>query len=250
MSRRILLLPLLVLFLLSAKKVDYVQDCLKEAGGGTLYTRVETVDWSFSLSRASEEGVVTWRGRQRLKRDGNVFRIREDLMTPEGEWTVWVGSSPWVEHNGVSVTESQVRDARVEETRRRAFWTLAPFSLLVPTRGGRYLGSAYFNNRLARRIELDPRPESLIALPDPIILHLDTDVPRLRGVTCGTGDESESFLFEGHELHQNLLTTAGVWTRFNAEGKRVEVLRVQETVFNSYIDDTVMTASAQIFQGE
>ncbi|MBL8023964.1 MAG: hypothetical protein JNK54_06745 [Elusimicrobia bacterium] len=250
MSRRLFFLPLLALLFLSAKKMDYVRTCLKEAGGEDRYARVETVDWSFSLARPSKQGVVTWQGRQRLKRRGDVFEIREDLDTPEGRWTVWVGSVSWVERDSVPVTDVEVRDSRVEEARRRAFWGLAPFPLLTPSPVGRYLGSAYFQNRLVRRVELDPVRRGEIFFPSPFVLFLDTTVPLLRGVVYGTGVESESYLFEGHELHQNLLTTARVWTRFNAEGKRVEVMRVQETLYNSYIDDTLMTFSAHTPQGE
>ena len=83
-----ILAPLLALLLLAAKKIDYVQECLKDAGGVEHFDRVETVDWTFLLARPSEKGVIKWHGRQRLKRVGTGFLIREDVETPEGVLTV------------------------------------------------------------------------------------------------------------------------------------------------------------------
>jgi hypothetical protein len=69
-------------------------------------------------------------------------------------------------------------------------------------------------------------------------------------VLFGAGEGSGSFLLEDHELRQNLLNTAAQWTRFNAMGKRVEVLRANAVVYNSYLDDAVFAASSQDPQGE
>ncbi|MBL0058339.1 MAG: hypothetical protein IPP35_04370 [Elusimicrobia bacterium] len=235
--------PLAAVLLLAAKTPDYFNDCLKDAGGGVRYDRVETVDWSFSMARPSPGGVVTWRGRQRLRRAGNGFQIREDLETPEGRWTVWTGSAPFVLKDGIPVSDPATRDARVSDARLRVFWLMAPFTLSASSSGSRYLGSAYFQTRLVRRIELDLKPDQGIPVDAPVVLLLDTDVPRLRGVRFGANDGAGSFLLEDHELRQNLLNTAAQWTRFNAAGQRMEVLRANAVVYNSYLDDAVFAAS-------
>ncbi len=250
MSRRSGCWPLVAILLLAAKTPDYFKDCLKDAGGAAHFGRVETVDWSFSLARPSPAGVVTWRGRQRLRRVGNDFQVREDLETPEGRWTVYMGSAPSVQKDGIPVSDPAARDARVADAHQRIFWFMAPFTLSDSSSGSRYLGSAYFQTRLVRRVELDLKPNGEIPIAAPVVLLLDTDVPRLRGVLFGAGESSGSFLLEDHEFRQNLLNTAAQWTRFNAAGKRVEVLRANAVVYNSYLDDAVFAASPQDPQGE
>lgn len=246
---RIYLVSLLALALLSAKKVDYVQNCLKEAGGTAHFDRVETVDWSFAVARPSEKGVVTWRGRQRMKRVGSEFTIREDLDTPKGYWTIWVGAITAAQNNGVPVTDPAVVDALAADTRGRSFWVLAPFSFLDAASVGDYLGSAYFQSQLLRRVKIDLRKNVFSPIPGPLVLQLDPETSRLRGVAWGSGEGGECLL-EEQEMRQNLLSTPGLWTRFNAAGKRMEVVRVNGIIFNSFIDDRFFTASADAPQGE
>lgn len=249
MGRRALVLPFLSLLLISAKKVDYVADCLKDAGGEGRFSRVETVDWAFAIARPSEKGVVTWRGRQRMKRLGTDFLIREDVETPEGVWTVFVGSECWVQKNGFLVTDKMVFEERVADTRARAFWVLAPFSFLDMTSKGDYLGSAYFESRLVRKVQVE-RVVSKGPLPfsPPWVLQLDPETSRLRGIAFGEG--GERLLFEDHTLRQNLLNIPERWTTLNGAGKRTAVLQVKGVVYNSYLDENVFTASAHATQGE
>jgi hypothetical protein len=249
MGRRALIVPFLPLLLLSAKQVNYVADCLKDAGGEGHFARVETVDWAFAIARPSEKGVVTWRGRQRMKRFGTDFLIREDLETPEGVWTIFVGSESWVQKDGFLVMDKTVFDERVADARARSFWALAPFSFLEMASKGDYVGSAYFESRLVRRVRVEPG-ESKGPLPfsPPWVLQLDPDTSRLRGIAFGEG--GERLLFEDHTLRQNLLNIPERWTTFNGAGQRMAVLQVRGVVYNSYLDENVFTASAHATQGE
>jgi hypothetical protein len=240
------LVPLLSLSLLAAKKIDYVQNCLKDAGGVEHFERVETVDWTFLIARPSEKGVIKWHGRQRMQRLGPEFLIREDVETPEGVWTIFVGSDCWVQKDGFLVTDKTVFDARVADTRARAFCLLAPFTFLDKSTGGDYLGSAYFQSRLLRRVRVDPKGFSPI--PGPLVLQLDPETSRLNGLVFEKG--GEGLLMEDPEMHQNLLRSPGQWTWYNAEGKRTEILRANSVVFNSYIGENVFKATAHVSQGE
>jgi hypothetical protein len=230
------------LLLLSAKKVDRVQNCLKEAGGAARFDRVETVDWIFSVARPSDKGVVTWRGRQRLKRVGSEFAIREDLDTPNGFWTVWVGAITAVQKNGLPVTDPAVLAALGADTRKRAFWALAPFSFLDATATGEYVGSAYFHSRLVHRVKIEIDPERGLPLSGPVMLHLDPDTALLRGVSWG-GESGGECLLEDYNVRQNLLNTPALWTLYNTAGERMETLRANGYVFNSYIEDSLFSVS-------
>lgn len=245
-SRKSFAVPLLALLLLAAKKIDYVQECLKDAGGVERFDRVETVDWTFLMARPSEKGVIKWHGRQRLKRVGAGFLIREDVETPEGVWTIFVGSDCWVQRDGYLVMDKAVFDDRVADVRARAFWVLAPFTFMDKSTIGEYLGSAYFHARLFRRVRVDPHGNSPI--PGPFVLQLDPDTSRLCGVSFE--DRGESLLWEDHEMMQNLLRSPGQWTWFHGDEKRALVLRVSSIVFNSYLGDNVFTASAHAATGE
>lgn len=248
MRRRALILPFLSVLLISAKKADYVGDCLKDGGGIDRFARVETVDWGFALSRPSEKGPVTWHGRQRLKRQGPDFLIREDLETPEGVWTVFVGSESWVQKDGFLVSDTTVLDSRLADARTRAFWVLAPFTFLEGASNADYLGSAYFESRLVRKVKVELGPAVPPTVSSPLVLQLDPETSRLRGVYFVEGDER--LLFEDHALYQNLLNVPGQWTRFDSTGRRVEVLRLKGVVFNGYLDENTFKASAPVTQGE
>lgn len=246
MVRRVLILPFLSVLLISAKKIDYVQNCLKDAGGVERFDRVETVDWTFLIARSSEKGVLKWHGRQRMQRVGTDFLIREDVETPEGIWTIFVGSDCWVQKDGFLVMDKTIFDARVADTRARAFWLLAPFSFLDKSSGGDYLGSAYFHSRLLRRVRTETKGD--LPIPGSVVLQLDPETSRLCGVLFEEG--GEGLLMEDYELHQNLLNVPGQWTRYNAEGKRTEVLRASSIIFNSYIGENVFRATAHVSQGD
>lgn len=240
------LAPLLALFLLAAKKIDYVQNCLKDAGGVERFDRVETVDWTFMIARPSEKGVIQWHGRQRLQRVGKDFLVREDVETPEGVWTVFVGSDCWVQKDGYLEMDKAVFDARVADTRARAFWVLAPFTFMDESTAGDYLGSAYFHSRLLRRVRVVPKGNPPI--PGPFVLQLDPETSRLCGVSFGEG--ADRLLWEEHEMIQNLLRSSGQWTWFNGDEKRTLVLRVRSIVFNSYLGENVFKATAHVSQGD
>jgi hypothetical protein len=242
LSARLYLVPLLALFLVSAKKIDRIQTCLKEAGGLAHFDRVETVDWIFSVARPSDKGVVTWRGRQRLKRVGSEFSIREDVETPNGFWTVWVGAITAVQKNGLPVTEPAVVDALGADTRKRAFWVLAPFSFLDAASQGEYLGSAYFQSRLVHRVKIDLKKELGFPISGPVVLQLDPDTALLRGVSWG-GEKGGECLLEDYEMRQNLLNVPALWTLYNTSGERMEVLRANGCIFNSYIEDSLFSVS-------
>lgn len=244
--RKLFVVPLFALSLLAAKKIDYVQNCLKDAGGVEHFDRLETVDWTFMIARPSEKGVIKWHGRQRLQRVGTEFLIREDVETPDGIWTIFVGSDCWVQKDGFLVMDKSVFDARVADTRARAFWILAPFSFLDKSSVGDYLGSAYFQSRLLRRVRVDPKGSP--PFPGPIVLQLDPETSRLCGVLFEEG--GECLLLEDHEMYQNLLRSPGQWTRYNPEGKRTEVLRANAVIFNSYIGENVFKATAHVSQGD
>ncbi len=246
LTRFRLLAPLLALFFLAAKKIDPVQMCLKDAGGVERFDRVETVDWSFLLARPSEKGVIKWVGRQRMKRVETGFLIREDLETPEGVWTIFVGSDCWVQKDGYLEMDKTVFDARVADARARAFWVLAPFTFMDRSTTGESLGSSYFHSRLFRRVRVDPQGNPPI--PGPFILQLDPETHRLCGVSFE--ERGESLLWEDQEMVQNLLRTPGQWTWFNGDEKRTIVLRVRSIVFNSYLGENVFTASAHASLGE
>jgi hypothetical protein len=188
--------PLAAVLLLAAKTPDYFNDCLKDAGGAAHYGRVETVDWSFSLARPSPAGVVTWRGRQRLRRVGNDFQVREDLETPEGRWTVWTGSAPFVLKNGIPVSDPAIRDARVADARRRVFWLMAPFTFSESSLSSRYLGSAYFQTRLVRRVALDLNPNGEIPVSAPVVLLWTRTCPVCAGCSLAPGKAPEVFCWK------------------------------------------------------
>ncbi|MBK8574710.1 MAG: hypothetical protein IPN90_03180 [Elusimicrobia bacterium] len=240
--RIVFIVPLLALLLISAKKIDRIQNSLKEAGGVARFERVETVDWIFSVARPSEKGVVTWRGRQRMKRVGSEFAVREDLDTPNGFWTVWVGAITAVQKNGLPVTDPAVLDTLGADTRKRAFWILAPFTFLDADSKGDYLGSAYFQNRLVHRVKFELDKEGGFPLSGPLILQLDPDTSLLRGASWG-GEKGGECLLEDFEMRQNLLNIPALWTLYNAAGERMEVLRVNGCVFNSYIEDSLFSVS-------
>jgi hypothetical protein len=214
---------------------------LKDAGTLARYQRVETIDWAFTLIRPSTSGARHWAGRQRLKRVGDAWLMREDLKSPEGLWSVWTDPDNRVEKDGVPVEDPGVRDERLRDARERMFWRLAPFSLGASAGAGRYLGSGYFHDRLARRLALPP-PGKGWPVPEPVVAQLDPEGHRWLGVTYGPEEDPGSLVFDNHESRQNLLNLADWWTRYNRSGERLEVVRTESLVFNSFINAADLTA--------
>lgn len=230
-----------------AKAPAYLADALKDAGGVVRFERLETVDWVFQLVVPSTSGVQSWEGRQRLRREGGGWWVREDLVTPQGTITVRRAVATTVDINGTPV-DGDVRDRWLKGTERRAFFRLAPLVFSADIASDHYLGAGYFQTRLVRRLALDLKPGTGWPIAGPVTLLLDHDGSRFRGVSWGDGDGAESLLVDGHELNQNLLNLPRRWTRFNAEGKRMEILETEVLLFNVFVDPGLFATPA-IAQG-
>ena len=204
-----------------AKAPAYLADALKDAGGVVRFERLETVDWVFQMVVPSTAGVQSWAGRQRLRREGAVWWVREDLATPAGAVTVRRAAALLVEIDGRPV-DGEDRDRWLRGTERRAFLRLAPLVFSPGIAADRYLGAGYFQNRLVRRVALDLKPGTVWPIAGPVLIQLDHGDSRFRGVSWGEGATAESLLGDEHELNQNLLNLPGRGTRCNAEGHRME----------------------------
>lgn len=199
---------------------DYLTRALDTAGGTAKFDRIETLQGRFLLVRPSTAGIVNSAVDFAARRVPEGWRVTE--KSPGESVRTWTATAPF--DLGDASDDAERRSAR-----ERFYLLLAPYHLGQFRLPARYLGMGFLQSRLQRRLALGPAAEATEAWT----LYVDTSTAFLRGMNALSAPGT--WLFEGEEMFQNQFFLPTRWTRYSAEGKRLEVVRVADLVFNALL---------------
>lgn len=206
---------------------DFLAKALETAGGTPKFDRIETLQGRFFLVRPSTSGIVNIAVDFAARRTPEGWRVAEKI--PGAAARVWTASAPF--DLGDPAGDPDFRSAR-----ERFFLLLAPYQLEQFRLPARYLGMGFLQNRLQRRLALGPAAGAA----EPWTIYVDTAPAFLRGMDARAAPGT--WLFEGEEMFQNQFFLPTRWTRYSAEGKRLEVVRVGDLVFNALLNPDLTIA--------
>lgn len=199
---------------------DFLTQAVDAAGGVAKFGRIETIQGRFLLVRPSTAGVVNSAVDFAARRVSGGWRVSEKTLGESAR--TWTATAPF--DLGDASLDPDGRSAR-----ERFYLLLAPFHLAQCRLPARYMGMGFLQSRLQRRLSFGP----VAGAPEAWTLYVDTSPAFLRGMNALAA--SGTWLFEGEEMFQNQFFLPTRWTRYSAEGKRLEVVRVGDLVFNALL---------------
>jgi len=242
MKSAFFLLTLLAAAPLWAKRADapdqgFLMKSIDALGGAKKYARVESVEYAFTAVRETSSGPVRLNGRHLFKlHDAQGFRARlEESFAGVKRVAVVNAAGAWLWENDRPVTDpARLAEARAEAV-EAAFLLFLPFDVQEATAQVVYGGSAYFEGKLMRRLDVRAQA-SVFGGPDAFSLFLDTATYLLEGVSWETPSPRRVRLTA--HVPTNVITLALQRVSFGADA-RLSSFLIQRPAINQYIDENL-----------